>query len=210
MRREDSLEKTLMLGKCEGRRRRGRQRMRWLDSVTKVTNMNLTQLRGRQEGVACCGPWGHEELDTTKQLNKQTSNYIFLFVGLGRAWETRGLAKIFFSCNSHDLSTVVIPSGPDGNYNPRVFRAVVPNIFDTMEQLGEDGVRVQGRRGTPHTDTHVRRGGGAHTGMHTHTHVQRGGGTHGAHTHLCMYVKGLCQGSVAGGPISLAQSGPGH
>ena len=34
-----------MLGKCEGRRRRGRQRMRWLDSVIEVTNMNLTQLR---------------------------------------------------------------------------------------------------------------------------------------------------------------------
>ena len=45
MRREDSLEKTLMLGKCEGKRRRGRQRMRWLGSVIEATNMNLTQLR---------------------------------------------------------------------------------------------------------------------------------------------------------------------
>ena len=45
MRREDSLEKTLMLGKCEGKRRRGRQRMRWLDRVIKATNVNLTQLR---------------------------------------------------------------------------------------------------------------------------------------------------------------------
>ena len=45
MRREDSLENTLMLGKCEGKRRRGRQRTRWLDSVTKTTNMNLTKLR---------------------------------------------------------------------------------------------------------------------------------------------------------------------
>ena len=45
MRREDSLEKTLMLGKCEGKRGRGRPRMRWLDNVTKVTNMTLTQLR---------------------------------------------------------------------------------------------------------------------------------------------------------------------
>ena len=44
MRREDSLEKTLMLGKCEGKRRRGRQRMRLLDSVTEATNMNLTKL----------------------------------------------------------------------------------------------------------------------------------------------------------------------
>ena len=37
MRREDSLEKTLMLGKCEGKRRRGRHRMRWLDNVTEAT-----------------------------------------------------------------------------------------------------------------------------------------------------------------------------
>ena len=44
MRREDSLEKTLMLGKCEDRRRRGRQRTRWLDRVTEATNMNLTKL----------------------------------------------------------------------------------------------------------------------------------------------------------------------
>ena len=44
MRREDSLEKTLMLGKTEGKRR-GRQRMRWLDSITNVMNMNLSKLR---------------------------------------------------------------------------------------------------------------------------------------------------------------------
>ena len=55
--REDSLEKALMLGKREGKGRRGRQRMRWLDSVIKATHMNLTELR---EAV------GHEESDTTQ------------------------------------------------------------------------------------------------------------------------------------------------
>ena len=44
MRREDSLEKTLILGKCDGKRRRGRHRTRWLDSVIEATSMNLTQL----------------------------------------------------------------------------------------------------------------------------------------------------------------------
>ena len=44
MRRADSLEKTLMLGKIEGRRRRGCQRMRWLDSITDLMNMSLSKL----------------------------------------------------------------------------------------------------------------------------------------------------------------------
>ena len=45
MRRTDSLEKTLMLGKIEGRRRRGRQRMRWLNGITDSTDMSLSKLQ---------------------------------------------------------------------------------------------------------------------------------------------------------------------
>ena len=59
--RTDSLEKTLILGKTEGRRRRGRQRMRWLDGITGVGD--------GQGSLVCCSPWGHKESDTTEWLN---------------------------------------------------------------------------------------------------------------------------------------------
>ena len=66
---DDSLEKSLMLGKIEGRRRRGHQRMRWLDGITHAMDMNLGKLqeRMRKRGLACCSPWGHKESDKTEQ-----------------------------------------------------------------------------------------------------------------------------------------------
>ena len=70
MRRVDSLEKTLMLGGIGGRRRRGRQRMRWLDGITdSMSESEWTPGVGEgQEGLACCDSWGRKESDTTKRL----------------------------------------------------------------------------------------------------------------------------------------------
>ena len=61
--RADSLEKTLMLGKIEGRRRRGQQRMRWLDSITDSIDMNLSKLREivKDRGTWRASPWGRKE-----------------------------------------------------------------------------------------------------------------------------------------------------
>ena len=69
MQRVDSLEKTLMLGGIEGRRRRGRQRMRWLDGITISMDMGLSRLWELvmgQGGLACCDSWGHKESDMTE------------------------------------------------------------------------------------------------------------------------------------------------
>ena len=81
--RADSFEKTLMLGKVEGRRRRGRQRMRWVNGITDLMEMFLSQLRElvmeREAWHAVCGSWSCKELDTTEQLNWSELNGLSLF-----------------------------------------------------------------------------------------------------------------------------------
>ena len=70
MRRVDSLEKTLMLGKIGDRRRRGWWRMRWLDGITDSMDMGLGRIWELViGGLACCESWGCKELDTTEWMN---------------------------------------------------------------------------------------------------------------------------------------------
>ena len=71
--RADSFEETLMLGKIEGRRRRGRQRIRWSDGITGLMDMGLGELQelvmDREAWRAAYSTWGCRESDTAERLN---------------------------------------------------------------------------------------------------------------------------------------------
>ena len=69
MQRTDSFEKTLKLEKIEGRRRRGQQRMRWLEGITDSMDVRLPGVGDGQGSLVCCSPWCRKESDTTEQLN---------------------------------------------------------------------------------------------------------------------------------------------
>jgi len=81
MQRADSLEKTLMLGKLEGRKIRGRQTMRWLGGVTDSMDMSLSKLQElamNRGGLACCSPWvakSQIQLSDWTELNWTSSSY---------------------------------------------------------------------------------------------------------------------------------------
>ena len=72
MQKANSLGKTLIMGKIQGRRRRGQQRIRWLDGITDSMDVSLSNAPGVGDGqgsLACCSPWDQKELDTTERLN---------------------------------------------------------------------------------------------------------------------------------------------
>ena len=65
MQRTDSLKKTLMLEKVEGKGRRGQQRMRWLNDITRYEFEQTLGASEEQGSLACCSSWGHKEHDMT-------------------------------------------------------------------------------------------------------------------------------------------------
>ena len=74
--RDNSLEKIPMLGKIEGRKRRGGQRTKWLDGITDSMDMSLSkfwEIVKDREGLACCSPWGPKESNMTEWLNNSNN-----------------------------------------------------------------------------------------------------------------------------------------
>ena len=78
MQRADSLEKILMLGKTEGRRRKGRQEIRWLDGITDFMDMSLSKLQELVMDRETYCPWGHKELDSNWRQNTHLLKFMNL------------------------------------------------------------------------------------------------------------------------------------
>ena len=108
MRRVDSLEKTLMLGGIRGRRRRGRPRMRWLDGIIDLMDIESEWTPGvgdGQGGLACYDSWGHKESDTTEWLNWTELNWrTIIFCTL-----YCGIILIQVECNKLAIPFIGIP-----------------------------------------------------------------------------------------------------
>ena len=126
MRRVDSLEKTLMLGGIEGRRRRGQQRMRWLDGITDLMDVSewTPGVGDGQGGLAGCNSWGCKELDMTEWLNWTELNWAWrqdrgwqdLFGGRNfcfrsKGWEWRA-THFREKCSPQTSATLCDAEGP--------------------------------------------------------------------------------------------------
>ena len=113
--RVDSLEMFLMMGKIEGRRRRGQQRMRCLNSITDSMDYEFEQAPGDGKGqgsLACCSPWGCQESSTAGQLTKNNKVF-FSFMKSPTTWaKQRAQTYMKLGCFHSKLKAWLPPSAP--------------------------------------------------------------------------------------------------
>ena len=103
MQRVDSLEKTLMLGGTGGRRRRGRQRMRWVDGITDSVDMGLSKLEESegQGSLVCCNLWRLKESDATVTEQQQSTGVGLCGYGSPGRWpHHHGMSLLFTEFHS--------------------------------------------------------------------------------------------------------------
>ena len=100
MQRVDSLEKTLMLGKIEGRRRGGQQRMRWLDGITRLMDTSLSKLQQwwRTGSLAFCSPWGQRV--GHDRVTEQHIYNIWCFLAILSLARLFNSSELLFTCKS--------------------------------------------------------------------------------------------------------------
>ena len=134
--RANSLEKTLMLEKIEGRRRRDRGWEDWMASLTQWTEFEQALGDGEGQGsLACCSPWGYKELNTTEQLNnKKWHNWISVFLCL-TYWATQVvLTAKNLPANEEDVRDVSLIPGsgksPGGGYGNPLQYSCLENPMD--------------------------------------------------------------------------------
>ena len=137
--RADSLENTSMLGKAEGKRRRGQQRMRWLDGIIDSMDLSLSKLqemlKDMEGGMVCCSPWGCKQSDTTEQLNHKAM------------WILLRSLRCHVHCSSHQTqwrlggshsSDYCAPSVEELNLRKQTWRRVLAlksSALDTAKHL---------------------------------------------------------------------------
>ena len=127
MQRADCLKRTLMLGKIEGRRRSGWQRMRCLDGITDSMDMSLSKL---QEIVKCCSPWGCKELEMTKQLNTTTTLELRQYVKYDKPQQSA--EEEFQNLDWH----LEIPASRDTLYGEKTNKQKTPGVEILEKPIG--------------------------------------------------------------------------
>ena len=120
MRRVESLERALILGKTEGKKRKEQQRIRQLDIISDSIDMNLSK-RGASRGqrsLACYSPWGQKELDKTQQLKNNNNNNNTPFGEETASRFIQIIGEMQFPSESEGCSVVSDTLRPRGLYSP--------------------------------------------------------------------------------------------